>query len=237
MINFFRKIRQNMLTENKVSKYLLYAIGEIILVVIGILIALQVNNWNQERYQKETEAIYLTQLLEETRADSIFFQSRLVLFEKQSTCYTQLIQLCAGTLSDSLLASIPTRDEEPFVMAALGSATLKSIAQDGEKISDPGIKQRVRHYEQRYEFVSKIIGLLNDDIKLYGRGLLIPQARLSTIGIAISEYNVLCEEENFNGIMALLLGDLRDAERIVQTFLTANETLTRDINEYLVSNQ
>ncbi len=47
MIKFFRKIRQQMLTENKSSKYLLYAIGEIFLVVIGILIALQINNWNE----------------------------------------------------------------------------------------------------------------------------------------------------------------------------------------------
>lgn len=46
MINFFRTIRQKMLSENKFSKYLLYAIGEIILVVIGILIALSINNWN-----------------------------------------------------------------------------------------------------------------------------------------------------------------------------------------------
>jgi hypothetical protein len=47
MIKFFRKIRQKMLTENKFSKYLLYAIGEIALVVIGILIALSVNNSNE----------------------------------------------------------------------------------------------------------------------------------------------------------------------------------------------
>jgi hypothetical protein len=51
MIKFFRKIRQRLLTENKFSKYLLYAIGEIILVVIGILIALQINNWNS--YKKD----------------------------------------------------------------------------------------------------------------------------------------------------------------------------------------
>jgi hypothetical protein len=49
MIKFFRKIRKNMIKENKVSKYLLYAIGEIILVVIGILIALSINNWNENR--------------------------------------------------------------------------------------------------------------------------------------------------------------------------------------------
>ena len=51
MINFFRKIRQSLLSKNKLSKYLLYAIGEIALVMIGILLALQVNNWNEERKQ------------------------------------------------------------------------------------------------------------------------------------------------------------------------------------------
>ena len=49
MIKFFRKIRQKLLTENKFSKYLLYAFGEIILVIIGILIALSINNWNEEK--------------------------------------------------------------------------------------------------------------------------------------------------------------------------------------------
>ncbi|MFX0558589.1 DUF6090 family protein [Maribacter sp. CXY002] len=55
MIKFFRKIRQKLLSENKFSKYLVYAIGEIVLVVIGILIALQINDWNEHRKDKATE--------------------------------------------------------------------------------------------------------------------------------------------------------------------------------------
>jgi len=55
MIKFFRKIRQNMVKENKVSKYMLYAIGEIVLVVIGILIALSINNWNETRKLQNEE--------------------------------------------------------------------------------------------------------------------------------------------------------------------------------------
>ncbi|WP_026952516.1 hypothetical protein [Algoriphagus mannitolivorans] len=47
MISFFRKIRQKLLQQNRVTRYLAYAIGEIFLVVLGILIALQVNNWNE----------------------------------------------------------------------------------------------------------------------------------------------------------------------------------------------
>ncbi|TDQ17015.1 hypothetical protein DFQ04_1663 [Algoriphagus boseongensis] len=49
MLTFFRKIRQKLLSQNRVTRYLVYAIGEILLVVIGILIALQVNNWNEQR--------------------------------------------------------------------------------------------------------------------------------------------------------------------------------------------
>jgi len=49
MLKFFRKIRQKLLQQNRVTRYLVYAIGEIFLVVIGILIALQVNNWNENR--------------------------------------------------------------------------------------------------------------------------------------------------------------------------------------------
>jgi len=65
MIKFFRKIRQNLLIENKTGKYFKYAIGEIILVVIGILIALQINNWNENRKAQKQE----TQIYTEIKSD------------------------------------------------------------------------------------------------------------------------------------------------------------------------
>lgn len=64
MIKFFRKIRQNLIMENKTSKYFKYAIGEILLVVIGILIALQINNWNEGQKSKT----YENKILKEIRA-------------------------------------------------------------------------------------------------------------------------------------------------------------------------
>ena len=53
MIKIFRTIRQRMLTENRFSRYFIYAIGEIVLVVVGILIALQVNNWNNAAHAEQ----------------------------------------------------------------------------------------------------------------------------------------------------------------------------------------
>ena len=72
MIKFFRKIRQKLLTENKFSKYLIYAIGEIVLVVIGILIALQINNWNQSRINTQKEINHLKNILKNLNDDLVY---------------------------------------------------------------------------------------------------------------------------------------------------------------------
>ena len=63
MIKFFRNIRKTLIEQNKMGKYLKYAIGEILLVVIGILIALQVNNWNESRKERLAEQKILKEIL------------------------------------------------------------------------------------------------------------------------------------------------------------------------------
>ena len=77
MIKFFRKIRQKLLSENKFSKYLLYAVGEIILVVIGILIALNINNWNQNRLNEELESLYYKRLLDDAREEKQILEATI----------------------------------------------------------------------------------------------------------------------------------------------------------------
>lgn len=69
MIKFFRRFRQQLLAENKFSKYVLYAIGEIILVVIGILIALQINNWNTQRIDSKKGQTLLLEIRENLNED------------------------------------------------------------------------------------------------------------------------------------------------------------------------
>jgi len=74
MINFFRRIRQQLFTENKFRKYLLYAIGEIVLVVVGILIALQVDNWNEVRKSRNFEINILSEIEKSLKGDLSFLQ-------------------------------------------------------------------------------------------------------------------------------------------------------------------
>jgi hypothetical protein len=77
MINFFRRIRHGLLSESKVSKYLLYALGEIVLVVIGILIALSINNWKEQRKINGEELYYLKSLRVSIAQDTAVFGFRL----------------------------------------------------------------------------------------------------------------------------------------------------------------
>lgn len=83
MIKFFRKIRQKLLSENKFSKYLIYAVGEIVLVVIGILIALYINNLNTEKQDSITLKGYLNNISENIEVD-IANLERIAVFRDSS---------------------------------------------------------------------------------------------------------------------------------------------------------
>ncbi|WP_179007809.1 DUF6090 family protein [Winogradskyella forsetii] len=70
MIKFFRKIRQDLLSKGKTGKYLKYAVGEIVLVVLGILIALQINNWNEKRKENAIINTYLKGIMLDLNYDT-----------------------------------------------------------------------------------------------------------------------------------------------------------------------
>jgi hypothetical protein len=71
MIRFFRTIRQSLLAQGRITRYLTYAIGEIVLVVVGILIALQLNGLKEQRGRDAQERRILTEMLANLRSDSL----------------------------------------------------------------------------------------------------------------------------------------------------------------------
>lgn len=104
MIKFFRKIRLNLVDTGKRSKYFKYAIGEIVLVVIGILIALQINNWNEDRKSVIQEALYLKRLLAENNEDITTFNAEINRIKKGiETIKTFSEALKKSDSNDSLL--------------------------------------------------------------------------------------------------------------------------------------
>ena len=91
MIKFFRKIRQKLLQQNRITQYLAYAIGEIFLVVIGILIALQINNWQENKKLRAIELETLTEIQQALVQDIKVLDNNLFLLEKKKQQAQELI--------------------------------------------------------------------------------------------------------------------------------------------------
>jgi len=97
MIPFFRKIRKKIADDNRPLKYLRYAIGEIVLVVIGILIALQINNWNQKQLDRNFEVTMLKEIRSSLESDLITFKG----FESRQEIKREGIQKLLAMISSN----------------------------------------------------------------------------------------------------------------------------------------
>ena len=92
MINFFRRIRQKLVSENRFSQYVIYALGEIILVVIGILLALQINNWNEEAKLNKLTQTYYEQILIDLDAELFNIQENKDFIRNKMDSYEAYIK-------------------------------------------------------------------------------------------------------------------------------------------------
>ena len=112
MIKFFRKIRYNLMSENKTGKYFKYAIGEIVLVVIGILIALSINNWNESRKNKILELKTLVDLNKEFKQNHKVLE---LVLESKTNANNEFREYLRIITSDSLSWKRKASREEPDV--------------------------------------------------------------------------------------------------------------------------
>ena len=111
MINFFRKTRKQMADDNKPIMYFRYAIGEILLVVIGILIALSINNWNEERKDKEVELKILNELYSVLKGGVL--QGELS-FQKEQIEENKISKASANLIVKLLEDNLPYHDSLKF---------------------------------------------------------------------------------------------------------------------------
>ena len=105
MIKFFRKIRYDLMEKNKTGKYLKYAIGEIFLVVIGILIAVQVNSWYSKIKEDKLKSIYIENLINDLTKDTIQLHARIkqnkgINYLKRIDSITEFVEKPTTTLED-----------------------------------------------------------------------------------------------------------------------------------------
>ncbi len=169
MIKFFRKIRQRILSENKFSKYLLYAIGEIILVVIGILIALQINTWNQNRLEKIKSQAYYQRIIEDLDLMMASMNNEITRSKKvEQHIVSALKTIESGQLTkdnkDSLDFTLKNYYRFVPIDADLKSIEeLKSSGQYG-LIQNKDLRKSIDNYTSYLSLYSKISDKISDDV-------------------------------------------------------------------------
>jgi len=120
MIKLFRKVRQRLLTQNKFGKYLAYALGEIILVMIGILLALQVNNWNEQRtLQGKITSIYAI-VKSDLELDIVMIDEVIATMSPEESVLKRIMD------GDMTLEDYQNCDKCEFVVGGFPDITLKS---------------------------------------------------------------------------------------------------------------
>lgn len=140
MIKFFRHIRKSLIQENQMGKYFTYAIGEIILVVIGILIALAINNWNEGRKESVQELTILHQLETEFKSNLKQLDQKISSKKETINSALQLFKYIDNanlrnkdSVNYHLVRTIPYTTFDPIINDLASSGELRLISNDSLK--------------------------------------------------------------------------------------------------------
>ncbi|MCF8262380.1 MAG: hypothetical protein K9J12_16515 [Melioribacteraceae bacterium] len=163
MIKFFRKIRQKLLSENKFSNYLIYALGEIVLVVIGILIALQINNANEIKKIELRNSKNLNSLLEELKSNKVIITKNMNTVRNQIS--NSLHHIDSLSNPDYEIADLETyflhsqNDLGPISINSVATTSLSELVSSGgySEIASDSIKRSVSEYQSQLNDLDKRI--------------------------------------------------------------------------------
>ena len=171
MLKFFRRIRQQLLLENQTSKYLLYAVGEILLVMIGILLALQVNNWNENRKNENRENQALVDLKIEFKKNIeklLFFKDIKLGQETQFRNYYELLTNDAIPITDKVNSAIlythtaAWAPSNSVINSLLSTGQIENISNDSLKYLLTNWPSKVSEFQEtEKELIHRILNFLN----------------------------------------------------------------------------
>ena len=170
MIKVFNKIRKEMIKENRVYRYIIYALGEIILVVIGILIAIQLDSWRTAGNNRALERNYLLNMLEELKSDSL---SHIVGWERRYPGKLEGLQLAKDyyygqyKISDSIsfMNTIGRGGIGSVGGTRLANSTYLDLISTGNfgLIRDKNLRQQISYYYTYLDFVLEYLNRLRSD--------------------------------------------------------------------------
>jgi len=242
MIKFFKKIRYDLMEKNKTGKYIMYAIGEIILVVIGILIALQINNMNEER----KELVKSHDILLEIKENLQFNTSRFMVEIKEEESVIKSIDIVFENINeykvynDSLdFHFINTTYYPTASRKSSGYETLKS--QGVELIKSNKLRQGIIDlYEKTYNEISDVsresganhdINIIPLFTELFLTHPSIPNQPFEKMGATPFDYDKVIHSQKFRGILSFWRQSRTVAIQLRQIAIGKNNELIDAINK------
>ena len=218
MLRFFRQIRQKLLENGNIRKYIWYALGEIFLVVIGILIALQINNWNENRKLQEAQNSYLIRLHDDFNSMQIFYSDgygdypELV---KQAEQAFQYVFTCGAdsALKESMSAVLITHQNLPMFTSVNG--TYDEMIASGVYASLPNeeLKSYIFSFYGGVEYGRSLVNYSRDEL---GRASSIIWEHVDFVYDPDGEYLVfydieeICTSRKFKNAMAEIVDARKD---------------------------
>ncbi|UCD62505.1 MAG: hypothetical protein JSV59_14015 [Flavobacteriaceae bacterium] len=249
MIGFFRKIRRKLADDNQFFKYSRYAIGEIVLVVVGILIALQINNWNNNRIGHLNEKVLLSYIIEDLRYDHEILIELIEQAQSKQSLHEKLY-------NESIAEFISTRNE-PFSSEILELIFLLSKTWDNhqdavEEISEKDLRSDLNKYFSDYNVTNNYVEIHNEaviELRQYFR-----QYELLNLNVIFNsnpnkqsfdpntlihtdKFRALLGTKEFNSLLVELYLGNQDVIQWLETLSKRNEFLRSKLTEYLDQNK
>ncbi|MEM6380769.1 MAG: DUF6090 family protein [Bacteroidota bacterium] len=239
MLKFFRKLRQKLLAENKFTRYLLYAIGEIILVVIGILLALQINTWNENQQRHKEEKKLLIALIEDFKENKIRIEEAISKEEDvvdRSTALIEAMQSKQAAIDPDQIRNWVASGAKSWWKTEFVTGTYDAMVNSGkiDLLKNEDLKRALSQFsadsdagfEDHYESMNYLIEMNKISAEL--TPALIHDSQRETLGISMvnpdynEAVNKLMDDEAYLGLLIskTWLETLRiDYQRKLQTYV------------------
>lgn len=244
MIKFFRRIRQQLLSENKTGKYFKYAIGEIVLVVIGILIALSINNWNENRKLQHEELKLLADIKSNLESNLANFKNDTIQNHQDLVHYQKIETYIKNDLPynrelDSSFGRLTFWASPYIINTAYSSLQTKGL----DLISNETLKNAIVNMHEiefvkiELDYEGSEVGLMADVVtpffskhmrRLHDKSLFLSRP---------NDFESLKQNEEFKNILSMIIRQRKRGFDFFRVVMKSMDNLINDIDTELQSRQ
>ena len=231
MIKFFSKIRHQLINDGKTSNYLKYAIGEIVLVVVGILIALQINNWNHDRQDKISELNFYLNFKEQLAEDIYEIKGNIIYNDSYMERFEYAVQIIESN-DRSRLDSLSQIAVNLTKYSDVGrqSNIYETLVNSGQikLLNNTDIIEEIRKLEELYIYINKMEEIHREIILKEVATSISDNFKLLTLE-AIDADNIYTV--NFQNLIIFIMEIMKEKDEVYHKALTEIHTIIKYIDE------